>query len=192
MTKKHVLIAAFLAAASIVYAPAPKLVPPNPIEKFSEPSLERYMKESEERFLKSWYDEFPYPEEISDILKHARLLGLEPEWLMAIRSQENGVDSLAYGIMPSGRMKEEYENDKGYVDNGIFYSYKDEKEKQLHWAAETVKFYFDYFEKNPRNKDFISFLGKIYAPVGALNDPTGLNKYWIPKVKAYYNSFKKN
>lgn len=31
--------------------------------------------------------------------------------------------------------------------------------------------------------DFIVFLGNRYCPVGASNDPTGLNKNWISNVK---------
>jgi hypothetical protein len=37
------------------------------------------------------------------------------------------------------------------------------------------------------NGDFISFLGSRYCPVGAKNDPTGLNKNWIKNVKRFYN-----
>ena len=31
--------------------------------------------------------------------------------------------------------------------------------------------------------DFVEFLGRRYCPVGAKNDPTGLNKNWIKNVK---------
>lgn len=34
--------------------------------------------------------------------------------------------------------------------------------------------------------DFISFLGARYCPVGAANDPTGLNKNWIKNVRYFY------
>jgi hypothetical protein len=34
--------------------------------------------------------------------------------------------------------------------------------------------------------DFIAFLGSRYCPVGAKNDPTGLNKNWVKNVKALY------
>ena len=33
--------------------------------------------------------------------------------------------------------------------------------------------------------DFVSFLGSRYCPVGAKNDPTGLNKNWIGNVKYF-------
>lgn len=34
--------------------------------------------------------------------------------------------------------------------------------------------------------DFITFLARRYAPIGAANDPTGLNKNWIKNVRYYY------
>jgi hypothetical protein len=34
--------------------------------------------------------------------------------------------------------------------------------------------------------DFIRFLGNRYCPVGAANDPTGLNKNWIGNVNYFY------
>lgn len=36
------------------------------------------------------------------------------------------------------------------------------------------------------NGDFITFLGKTYCPIGAANDPTGLNKNWIKNVRYFY------
>lgn len=33
--------------------------------------------------------------------------------------------------------------------------------------------------------DFIEFLGKRYCPVGAENDPRGLNKYWVKNVRYF-------
>ena len=33
--------------------------------------------------------------------------------------------------------------------------------------------------------DFISFLGARYCPVGASNDPRGLNKNWVRNVKYF-------
>ena len=35
--------------------------------------------------------------------------------------------------------------------------------------------------------DFVSFLGSRYCPVGAANDPQGLNKNWIKNVKYFLN-----
>ena len=34
---------------------------------------------------------------------------------------------------------------------------------------------------------FIAFLGARYAPIGALNDPQGLNRNWLKNVTRFYN-----
>lgn len=34
--------------------------------------------------------------------------------------------------------------------------------------------------------DFIEFLGSRYCPIGAKNDPTGLNKNWVKNVRYFY------
>ena len=34
-------------------------------------------------------------------------------------------------------------------------------------------------------------IGAIYCPVGAANDPNGLNKYWVGGVTNFYNSYLK-
>jgi hypothetical protein len=35
----------------------------------------------------------------------------------------------------------------------------------------------------------VTFLGKRYCPIGADNDPNGLNKHWIPNVKKFQKRF---
>ena len=37
--------------------------------------------------------------------------------------------------------------------------------------------------------DFIKFLGSRYCPVGAQNDPTGLNKNWVRNVRRLYGMY---
>ena len=46
----------------------------------------------------------------------------------------------------------------------------------------------NYFAKG---RNTIEKIGAIYCPVGASNDPNGLNKNWIPKVTEYYNDYLK-
>ena len=43
-----------------------------------------------------------------------------------------------------------------------------------------------YFDKG---LDTIEKIGAVYCPVGASNDPTGVNQYWIPNVTNYYNNY---
>jgi hypothetical protein len=37
------------------------------------------------------------------------------------------------------------------------------------------------------NGQFIEYMGKSYCPVGAFNDPGGLNMNWVKNVMYYYN-----
>ncbi|MFM7857106.1 MAG: glucosaminidase domain-containing protein, partial [Flammeovirgaceae bacterium] len=41
-----------------------------------------------------------------------------------------------------------------------------------------------------RAKGDLKKLGSIYAPIGARNDPKGLNKHWLPGVTSYASKFK--
>jgi hypothetical protein len=40
-----------------------------------------------------------------------------------------------------------------------------------------------------RGLNTIEQIGNVYCPVGASNDPNGLNQHWIPKVSQYYNNY---
>lgn len=44
-----------------------------------------------------------------------------------------------------------------------------------------------YYINNGRNT--IELIGAKYCPVGASNDPTGLNQHWVPQVTKYYNEY---
>jgi len=134
------------------------------------------------------YKEFKHPDELPQILKHANNMGVEPELLMAMRHAENGGKGKEYGVLSNG---EKYDNNKGYTLDGKFYLYVDEKEKQLYWAAITVRKNIERFKNDHKDhKDFISFLASRYAPIGVKNDPNGLNKNWGPNVKFLYEKFK--
>lgn len=41
------------------------------------------------------------------------------------------------------------------------------------------------FKKQSKYCDYIEFLGSRYAPIGAENDPKGLNKNWVKNVKYF-------
>lgn len=43
-----------------------------------------------------------------------------------------------------------------------------------------------YFDKG---LDTIEKIQPVYCPVGASNDPKGLNQYWLPMVTKYYNEY---
>ena len=61
---------------------------------------------------------------------------------------------------------------------------------QAGWCAATVQKNYDRWVEAGKKADFITFLGIRYCPVGAKNDPKGLNKHWITNVNFFYNEFK--
>jgi hypothetical protein len=42
-----------------------------------------------------------------------------------------------------------------------------------------------------RGKNTLEDIQKSYCPIGASNDPSGLNNYWLPRVTQYYNEYLK-
>ena len=90
----------------------------------------------------------------------------------AIRFAENGGKGREYGILHP-RVKPTYRSQAG-------------------WCAATVQKNFDRWTKAGRKGDFITFLGNRYCPVGAENDPTGLNKHWQKNVRKLISRLKKN
>lgn len=83
----------------------------------------------------------------------------------AIRYAENGGKGREYGILHP-RVKPTYRSQAG-------------------WCAATVQKNWDRWVAAGSKGDFIDFLGNRYCPVGADNDPTGLNKHWKKNVRFY-------
>ena len=89
--------------------------------------------------------------------------------LLAIRKAEDGGPGREFGIM----------NPKA-----------DNLDKQAGWAAATIVKNRARWVKAGKPGDFIKFLGSKYAPIGAENDPTGLNANWVRNVSHWYKKFK--
>ena len=64
-----------------------------------------------------------------------------------------------------------------------FYSYES-NDKGLQAFVNLLK--NNYFGKG---LDTIEAIGAKYCPIGASNDPTGVNQHWVPKVTQYYNIY---
>ena len=84
-----------------------------------------------------------------------------------------------------------------YAENGKTYAYGIIHKRcpkgyrhQAGWGAATVQKNWDRWTKAGKPGEFIVYLGKIYCPVGADNDPNGLNKHWIKNVNHYYRRFR--
>jgi len=83
----------------------------------------------------------------------------------AIRYAENGGKGKEYGILHP-RVKPTYRSQAG-------------------WCAKTVQNHYDRWVRSGSKGLFIDSLGARYCPIGADNDPTGLNAHWIKNVKYF-------
>lgn len=91
--------------------------------------------------------------------------------LLAIRKSENGRAGREFGILhPKAK------------DTNL--------DTQAGWCAATIVKTRKQWVDAGQPGDFISFLGKKYCPVGAENDPTGLNQHWIKNVSHHYRQLK--
>ena len=108
------------------------------------------------------------------------------------------VDAVKVNIRPAHRKElSRYVAAIRYAENGKTYQYgiihprcKPGYRNQAGWCAATVQKNYDRWVKAGSKGKFVVFLGKRYCPVGAKNDPNGLNKHWIGNVKKFYARFK--
>lgn len=97
--------------------------------------------------------------------------------LVAISKHETG-NWTSYNFKNKNNLGGLYNGSKG-----TFYSYES-LEKGIEAFVNLLK--NRYFGKGLNT---IEEIGNVYCPVGASNDPNGLNKHWIPKVSQYYNQY---
>ena len=107
----------------------------------------------------------------------------------AIRCQEDGRKGREYGILDARALDKSYRTQAG-------------------WCAATVQKNWDRYltggecnnskctiKHKPGNsrdmQSYICYLGHVYCPVGADNDPKGLNRNWIGNVKKIVDKFAK-
>lgn len=132
---------------------------------------------------------FKFPEEVSFLLEETRKFlnkyrGINfpvnvPAFTLAVRQQEAGRAGREFGIMHPEA-----------IDTDL--------ETQLEWFLETLK--KDTIRWNTGNlwqgwrkesfRDFIEYFARKYAPIGAENDPQGLNRFWEKNVRYYYELFR--
>jgi hypothetical protein len=110
-----------------------------------------------------------YPEEFDTIMEAAEANDCtRPELicvLFAIRTAENGRKGIEFGVLHPRAVDQ---------PNSL--------RVQAGWCAATISKNYKRWTDSGENTDFITFLGNRYCPVGADNDPNGLNKHWIPNV----------
>ena len=66
---------------------------------------------------------------------------------------------------------------------GILTKYKHTTPRQA--CFNTVRSARRRFSRQSAESDFVVFLSKTYCPIGAANDPRGLNRHWIKNVKYF-------
>jgi len=111
-----------------------------------------------------------YSEEYETIMEAARANDCTDTALVcilfAIRTAENGREGIEFGVLHPRAIDQ---------PNSL--------RVQAGWCAATVSKNHKRWIDSGQHVDFITFLGNRYCPVGADNDPTGLNNHWIPNVK---------
>lgn len=97
----------------------------------------------------------------SDVAKVARKWRIDPRLLQAIDIAEGNI-ILAMKTNPPPKTREE----------------------ALDIACRTIVHrMMDYISLDDEHaRAFVSYLGSIWAPIGVDNDPTNLNKNWVPNV----------
>ncbi len=71
---------------------------------------------------------------------------------------------------------------------GILKHYKRTTPRQA--CLNTIRSADKRFNQQTKEKDFVVFLSRTYCPVGAKNDPRGLNKNWVKNVKHFLREAK--
>lgn len=77
---------------------------------------------------------------------------------------------------------------EGNSNYGILAHYKHTSYRQA--CKNTVRHVFAEYQASDTKEPFIDYLANKYAPIGASNDPTGLNVNWKGNVLCYLQSHK--
>lgn len=112
-----------------------------------------------------------------DFVRFSEERNMDPYLMAAISIHETG-NGTSKAIMNKN-------NVGGIMNNGVylksFISITSGIEHMIHLLAT------EYFQG--RNHRTIADIGAVYCPVGATNDPTNLNKHWVPRVTELYREF---
>ena len=107
--------------------------------------------------------------------------------LTAFLGSAYGMSPINYEVLADAIKRAENSHNKPY---GIMKDYckaGDPDGQCRKGCIQTIEKRYRLWLADPEGLDFISYLGRSYAPTkGATNDPTGLNKNWVKNVKAIY------
>jgi hypothetical protein len=103
----------------------------------------------------------------------------ELSMLYSIRKAEHGGQGKEFGVLtPKAGLQPGDTPEKSL----------DRQAGQAAFSVHKRKQEFDASNKDP-NKNFVTFFGEKWAPVGVSNDPNNLNKNWISNVQKLNDSF---
>lgn len=69
---------------------------------------------------------------------------------------------------------------------GILAKYRNTSPREA--CLNTIKHRYRDWLKTTRHKPYIAYLGQFYCPIGASNDPMGLNRNWVHNVTRLYDT----
>lgn len=122
--------------------------------------------------VQAFLDRYPYlKDKLADFEQVAKKYSIDPILMIAIIIQETGGSSEALTVHnnPSGQM----------IPGGGLMHFESLLEG-LEMTGKTLNNLI-----NERQLDTIEKLGAVYCPVGATNDPMGLNVHWVPNIKGF-------
>jgi hypothetical protein len=130
-------------------------------------------------------------EEQAAIARIARDARVDPAALAAIRIAENGGPGREFGVLSVTTLAEP---DSLAARAGLSWTY----EPQARIAAHSIQSNIGRYVRDVGaaaqdvsgrlTEAFWSFMGARWAPLGAANDPTGLNRHWVSNVTRAYDT----
>jgi hypothetical protein len=96
-------------------------------------------------------------------------------FMLAIRMAEQGRKGIEFGVLHPDAINTDLE-------------------EQAIWSICTIiknSVRWHMLRKQNVELDYITYFGGRWCPIGASNDPTGLNKHWVSNARYYYSIFNK-
>lgn len=113
--------------------------------------------------------------EIDTILQTSARYNVDARMLAAIRKAENGGPGREFGV--TSVPAPDYQSQANVAAESIRNN-QDRYEAEKGYASTTLD--------GRITDEFIAYMGARYAPIGAANDPTGLNANWVRNVQNFY------
>jgi len=134
-------------------------------------------------------------EEIQETEEKSYNLTQEIEFAIFNRALENNLtENQAYLLVAISRHETGNWTSKLFKENNNFGGLYNSKENSF-YSYNNLEEGLNAFVNLLTNRYFgrglktIEEIGSVYCPVGAANDPNGLNKNWVPRVTEYYNNY---